>query len=73
MAIENNVQGRVVVKFVVDNTGKVGRAIVIRGKDPDLDKEALRVVKSLPAFTPGMINNQPVSVWYTIPIQFRLS
>ena len=71
MAAENNIQGRVVVKFVVQKNGKVGDVIVLRGKDPDLDKEAVRVVKTLPDFIPGKMNGQSVSVWYTLPIQFK--
>ncbi len=72
MAQENNVQGRVVVQFVVTKTGSVGEVKVVRGKDPDLDKEAVRVVKSLPAFVPGKMNGHAVNVWYTLPIQFKL-
>lgn len=72
MAAENNIQGRVVVKFVVKKDGNVGDVVVIRGKDPDLDKEAQRVVKSLPKFIPGKMNGQSVSVWYTLPINFKL-
>ena len=72
MAAENNIQGRVVVKFVVQKSGKVGEVVVLRGKDPDLDKEAVRVVKTLPDFIPGKMNGQAVSVWYTLPINFKL-
>ena len=72
MAAENNIQGRVVVKFVVKKDGNVGEVVVLRGKDPDLDKEAVRVVKTLPRFIPGKINGQSVSVWYTLPINFKL-
>ena len=72
MAAENNVQGRVVVQFVVDKTGKVGEVKVVRSVDKDLDKEAVRVCKSLPKFTPGRQNGQPVSVWYTLPVTFKL-
>ena len=72
MAQENNVQGRVVVQFVVTKTGAVGEVKVVRGKDPDLDKEAVRVVKSLPKFVPGKMNGHAVNVWYTLPIQFKL-
>ena len=72
MAAENNIQGRVVVKFVVKKDGNVGDVVVIRGKDPDLDKEAQRVVKTLPKFIPGKMNGQSVSVWYTLPINFKL-
>ena len=72
MAAENNIQGRVVVKFVVKKDGNVGEVVVLRGKDPDLDKEAVRVVKTLPRFIPGKMNGQSVSVWYTLPINFKL-
>ena len=72
MAAENNVQGRVVVQFVVDKTGKVGEVKVVRSVDKDLDKEAVRVCKSLPKFTPGRQNCQAVSVWYTLPVTFKL-
>lgn len=72
MAMENGVQGRVVVQFVVTKDGSVGQVKVMRGKDPDLDKEAVRVVKSLPKFIPGKMNGQAVNVWYTLPISFKL-
>ncbi len=72
IAAENGVQGRVIIKFVVTKSGKVGDVVLLRGKDPDLDKEAIRVAKSLPDFIPGKMNGQPVNVWYTLPVQFRL-
>ena len=72
MAAENNIQGRVVVQFVVDKTGRVGEVKVVRSVDRDLDKEAVRVCKSLPKFTPGRQNGQAVSVWYTLPVTFKL-
>lgn len=72
VAQENGIQGRVTVQFVVTKTGSIGQVKVVRGKDPDLDKEAIRVVKSLPKFTPGKMNGHAVNVWYTLPITFRL-
>ena len=72
MCAEHNIQGRVVVKFVVRKDGSVGDVIVIRGKEPDLDKEAVRVTKSLPRFTPGKMNGRAVNVYYTFPISFKL-
>lgn len=72
MAAENNIQDRVVVKFVVKKDGQVGDVVVLRGRDPDLDKEAQRVVKTLPKFIPGKMNGQAVAVWYTLPINFKL-
>lgn len=72
MAQENNVQGKVIVQFVVGKDGKVGDVKVARSVDKDLDREAVRVCKSLPKFTPGRQNGQPVSVWYTLPVTFKL-
>ena len=72
MAAENGIQGRVVVQFVVDKTGRVGEVKLARSVDKDLDNEAVRVCKSLPKFTPGRQNGQPVSVWYTLPVTFKL-
>ncbi len=72
MAAQNNIQGRVTVQFVVEKDGSIGEVKVVRGKDPDLDKEAVRVVKALPKFIPGKMNGQSVRVWYTLPIMFKL-
>ena len=72
MAAENNVQGKVTLQFVVEKDGHVGEVKVIRSVDKDLDREAVRVVKSLPKFTPGRQNGQPVRVWYTLPVTFKL-
>ena len=72
MAMENNIQGRVVVQFVVTKNGSIGEVKVLRSRDKDLDNEAVRVVKSLPNFIPGKMNGQPVNVWYTLPVTFKL-
>lgn len=72
MAIENNVQGRVVVQFVVTKDGSIGNVKVVRSVDRDLDNEAIRVCKKLPKFIPGKQNGQPVNVWYTLPVTFKL-
>lgn len=72
IAMENNVQGKVVVQFVVTRDGSIGEVKIARGKDPDLDKEAVRVVRTLPKFIPGKMNGQAVNVWYTLPINFKL-
>ena len=73
MAAENKVKGRVIVQFVVDETGKVGEVKVVRSVDEYLDREAVRVCKSLPKFTPGRQNGQAVSVWYTLPVTFTMT
>ena len=72
-AAKNNIQGRVTVQFVVEKDGSIGEVKVVRGKDPELDAEAIRVVKSFPKFIPGKINGQSVRTWFTLPISFRLS
>lgn len=72
MAKKNKVQGRVVVRFVVQKTGKVGKVEVLESVDNDLAEEAVRVVKSLPDFTPGRVNDEPVNVWFTLPVNFKL-
>ena len=71
-ALKNRIKGHVVVQFVVDKKGKIGEVKVVRSVDKDLDKEAVRVVKSLPEFTPGRHEGKAVSVWYTLPVTFTL-
>lgn len=71
-AQDNNVQGRVTLKFVVNPDGSVDRIEVLRGVDPSLDNEAIRVIKSLPKFKPGKQGGVPVPVWFTIPVAFQL-
>lgn len=65
-------QGKVFIRFAIEADGTVGRASVIKGADPDLDQEALRVVSLLPAFEPGRKDGKAVAVWYTVPIDFKL-
>ena len=71
-AVENNIQGRVVLKFVVRADGSVGRIEIVGGIDQSLNEEAIKVVKSLPAFRPGRQDGVPVPVWFIIPVLFRL-
>ena len=72
IAAENGVQGRVTVQFVVNRDGSIVDAQVVRGVDPYLDKEALRVINSMPKWKPGMQRGKPVRVRYTVPVNFRL-
>lgn len=69
---ENGVQGRVIVQFVVNTDGSIVDPVVVRGVDPYLDKEALRVIKMMPKWSPGKQRNKPVRVKYTVPVMFRL-
>ena len=72
VAQENGVQGRVTVQFVVEKDGSISDVHVLRGVDPSLDKEAVRVVKSMPRWTPGKQNGITVRVNYRVPVLFRL-
>ena len=72
VAQENGVQGRVIVSFVVERDGSISDVKVARSVDPSLDREAQRVVKSMPRWTPGKQNGQTVRVKYTVPVVFRL-
>jgi len=70
---EAGIQGRVVVKFIVDKDGRVTNARVAKQVHPSLDKEALRVINSMPRWTPGKQKGKPVRVTYTVPLMFRLN
>ncbi len=72
VAHENNIQGRVIVQFIVDEKGKVINPKIIRGVDPSLDSEALRVVNAMPVWKPGLQKGKAVKVRYTLPINFNL-
>ena len=72
VAEENGVQGRVVCTFVVERDGSITDVRVIKSVDPSLDKEAVRVVKSMPKWIPGKQNGSAVRVKYTVPVTFRL-
>jgi protein TonB len=72
IAQENGIQGKVFITFVVDKDGSVSNARIARGVDPSIDKEALRVVNSLPRWKPGKQRGKPVRVSYTVPINFQL-
>ena len=70
---ENGVQGRVIVQFVVNADGTIVDPVVVRGVDPYLDKEALRVIKLMPKWKPGKQRGKAVRVRYTQPVLFRLN
>ena len=72
VAAENGVQGRVVVGFVVERDGSITDVNVLRSVDPSLDREAMRVVKGMPRWTPGKQNGSAVRVKYQVPVTFRL-
>ena len=72
IAKENGIQGRVTLQFTVNTDGSVSGVKVVRGVDPSLDKEAVRVVSSSPKWTPGKQRDRPVKVTYTFPVIFQL-
>ena len=72
IAQENGIQGRVILQFVVNKDGSIVDVTVARSVDPYLDKEAVRVVKMMPKWTPGKQRGKPVRVKYTLPVMFRL-
>lgn len=72
IAQENNIQGRVVCQFVVNSDGKIVDVQVVRGVEASLDAEAVRVIKSMPAWNPGRQGGKNVRVKYTLPIRFKL-
>ena len=72
VALNNRVQGHPIVSFVVEKDGSISNVKIARSVDPALDREAVRVVSSMPNWNPGMKNGMPVRVKYTVPIMFRL-
>jgi protein TonB len=71
-AQDNNIQGKVTLKFVVNADGSVDRIEILRGADPLLDNEAIRVIKTLPKFKPGKQSGVAVPVWFSIPVIFQI-
>ncbi|GEM_PF-457470 len=69
---DSAIQGRVVVKFVINKDGSIGETQVLRSPHPLLSAEAVRVVKMLSGFQPGMSDGKPVAVWFTLPVHFKL-
>ncbi|HHU95913.1 MAG: TonB family protein [Bacteroidota bacterium] len=72
IAQENGIQGRVIIRFVVSRTGDISNVEVLRGVDPSLDREAVRVVESMPRWIPGRQRGRAVPVYFTLPVHFRL-
>lgn len=73
VAQEAGIQGRVIIRFVVDNDGSISNVNILRGIDPACDNEAVRVVEAMPKWKPGKQRGKPVSVYFTLPIVFRLN
>ena len=72
-AIEANIEGRVFLKFVVGKDGHISGVTILKGIDPGCDKEAMRVVEKMPKWIPGMQNGNPVAVYFTLPVVFKLT
>ncbi len=71
-AQQNDIQGRVIVKFVVEKDGSIGAVTILKGVDRDLDREAIRVVKKMPKWQPGKNNGVAVRSYFNLPVNFRL-
>ena len=72
-AMKEGIQGRVTVRFIVEKDGRVSNVRLLRSVQPALDKEAIRVVKSMPKWTPGKHNGKPVRVRFNLPVMFKLN
>ena len=72
VAEENGIQGRVLVKIIVKKDGTIDSPTVVKGVDPSLNKEAIRVVKTMPKWIPGKQKGEPVNVSFTVPVTFRI-
>jgi protein TonB len=73
IAMDMGIEGRVITKFIVSETGKVEQVEVVRGVSKELDEEAIRVISAMPVFRPGKQNGKAVAVYMTIPVNFRIS
>jgi TonB family protein len=71
-AKKSGIQGKVIVRFAVESDGSVDKISILKSVDPELDAEAVRVIGKLPKFTPGLVDDKPVPVWYMVPINFAL-
>ncbi len=71
-AVDKGIEGNVYLKFVIEKTGEIGEVKTLRTPHELLTKEAIRVVKMLPKFQPGMQRGEPVRVWFQMPVTFRL-
>jgi protein TonB len=72
IAAEQGIQGRVILRFVVTSDGSIDDIQIVKGLDPSCDKEAVRVIKKMPKWIPGKQNGNPVFVYYSLPVVFRL-
>jgi TonB family protein len=72
MERDNNIQGKVLLRFMVDTTGAIQDIKVVRAVSPGLDKEAIRVVKLMPKWRPATYKNKSVAVYYMVPVAFRI-
>jgi protein TonB len=71
-AVDNGIEGKVILRFVVWTDGSVRRIEILRGADPLLDQEAVRVISQMPKWKPGKNNGTPAAVWFSVPVTFRL-
>ncbi|MGD0583454.1 MAG: energy transducer TonB [Bacteroidales bacterium] len=71
-AIDNGIEGKIILRFVVSTDGSVKRIEILRSVDPLLDQEAVRVISQMPKWKPGKNNGTPAAVWFSVPVTFRI-
>lgn len=71
-AYYNGIEGTVIVKFIVEKDGSITNVYILKSVDPQLDNEAIRVIESMPKWTPGCVNGQPARMHYNLPITFKI-
>lgn len=69
---KDRIEGKVIVRFLIEDNGSVKDVFIQKSVHPDLDKEAIRVVKSMPRWIPGKKNGSPVRAYYSVPVDFKL-
>jgi protein TonB len=72
-AAENGIEGKVILRFVINSEGKIVQPSISKGLYPSIDREVLKVIAKIPKFEPGKIGGKPVSVWYALPITFKMA
>ena len=72
-AVKAKIEGKVIVEFIISETGSVENPKIVKGVTPSLDKEALRIIGAMPRWEPGRAHGNPVKTSFTVPVTFRLA
>ncbi|HEX2968668.1 MAG TPA: energy transducer TonB [Bacteroidales bacterium] len=71
-AKENGIEGKVIVRFIINKEGKAVQPSISKGLYPSIDEEVIKVISKIPKFEPGKMAGKPVNVWYALPVTFKL-